>query len=644
MHRTPSPLSGLPDLGGRWRRTLLMTIPIAGLAFAIGMVLDPVSGQSTPFDRLAYPLLIAGVCALEFALWRWRHATAAVVTGLVLLSGSFFLCKLIYLLFFLPAFLSVQTEMTESFFWIPAVYVLSLFVPNLRAARNIVVAFFGAMVLCAVAYAAGDVWTGESVGVIFALTQLILANLTLLCLTYVFIGYKDLLSGAQARAETLQRMVHTDLLTGLPSRQRFEEELDLLTGRGEAFSLLFIDVDGFKLVNDTLGHSAGDDALREFAGRLELFLGGGDLAARISGDEFVMIFRGTPPGRALGLAHHILDSVNRPFVVRGQQVQLTASIGLSAFPEDAQDSEAVLRHADAAMYHVKSSGKNGVRRFDGALDAELERRKVLEREFQFALQRGQLSVVYQPIFHLPSGEVHKAEVLLRWTHPEFGAVPPGIFIAMAESSGQIIQVGGWVLDTACAQARRWRELLGQPLVVTVNVSPVQFLQPSFVSQVKNALLRSGLPASALELELTEGAVMQRPSTVRAALHDLRQLGVSIAIDDFGTGYSSLSYLRDLPINSIKIDRSFIQDLATPRRAPQYAVALVEAIVGIARTLDLQVVAEGIESSGQLELVRSFGCDFAQGYHFARPMEAQALTDLLHHDVTAGEIPPHIRLN
>ncbi|OLV17771.1 putative bifunctional diguanylate cyclase/phosphodiesterase [Deinococcus marmoris] len=630
--------------GGGWRRILLLAIPVAALAFFLGVWLDPLSGQGTVFDQWTYPAMSVGLLLLELVLWRRERSTNWVTTSMVLLSCVFFLSKLIYVLYFLPPGLSIQAEMTESFFWIPAVYMLALLIPNLKAARVITFIFFAAMTLVSVGYAVLTGWTMQSSGVLFALIEMLLANLTLLTLTQAFIGYKDRLSAIQAQADALEQLVHTDLLTGLPSRLRLEQELGEAVAHGEAFTLLFIDVDGFKMVNDTLGHSSGDQVLREFAGRLRSSLRAQDLAARIGGDEFVVILQGAAPTWAAALAQRLLAELARPFTVRGQQVQLSASIGISVFPEDSRDAETLLRHADAAMYQIKRTGRNGVRRFDAALDAELERTVLLTREFQFALAREQLTLVFQPIYHLETGEMGKVEALLRWTHPEFGMVSPAVFIPIAESSGQIMPVGRWVLERACVQARCWREDYGWAGTVTVNVSSVQFAQPGFVDEVKAALLLSGLPAHKLELELTEGAVMQDPALVQAALRGLRRLGVEITIDDFGTGYSSLAYLRDLPIGCVKIDRSFIEDIASPRRAPQYAVALITAIVGIARTLDLQVVAEGVETAGQLEAVRSFGCDFGQGYYFARPLDAASLTELLDRGQPEAATAHHKRLN
>ncbi len=333
-------------------------------------------------------------------------------------------------------------------------------------------------------------------------------------------------------------------------------------------------------------------------------------------------------GQAVERAQHTLLDLTRPYLAQGQIFHLSASIGVSSFPEDAQDAATLLKHADSAMYYIKNLSKNGVRRFEPALDIQIEQQKAMEREFHSALARDQLHLVFQPIYALGSGELRKVETLLRWTHPLFGNVSPGVFIPLAESNSQIVAVGQWVLRQACFQAQRWHELYGTRSVVTVNVSPLQFAQPGFVDSVRGALKESGLAADQLELELTEGAVMRNLQAVQAALLELQRLGVRVAIDDFGTGYSSLSYLKDLPISCIKIDKSFISDLGTPRRAPQYALALVEAMVGIARTLDLEIVAEGIETAAQQQLLADLGCGLGQGFFYSRPVDAVSMELLL----------------
>jgi diguanylate cyclase (GGDEF)-like protein len=617
---------GGPEAG--WRNALLLSLPMAGIAFLIGALLDGPSGQSTPFDRAAYPLLTVGVFVLEILFWRLPAFTNQLITALVTGMSVFFLSKLIYILDFMQPGRSVQAEMTESFFWIPALYVLSFFVPSLRLARFISVTFFGSVLFISLIYMLGHMSTTTGMGVIFGLLELNLANLTLLSLTTAFVGFKERFVRGETQSETLQHLAYFDLLTDLPNRLQVDRMLSQAEEQRRSFSLLFIDMDGFKLVNDTLGHAAGDDVLIEVAGRLRALISAGETAARLSGDEFVIVLPDLPPEEAVTKARAILKHLTRPYQTSGQVFHLSASIGVSSYPLDSSDASEVLKHADSAMYHIKTGTKNGVRRFEPSLDAEIERHKVIEREFQFALDRGQLHLVFQPIYALDSGELRKVETLLRWTHPVFGTVSPAVFIPIAESSGHIISVGRWVLQEACRQARQWQNGKQASLIVTVNVSPLQFAQPGFVDMVREALYESGLPPELLELELTEGAVMRSLQAVQEVLSDLKRLGVKVAIDDFGTGYSSLSYLKDLPISCIKIDRSFVADLGMPRCAPQFALALVEAIVGIARTLDLEIVAEGIETLAQQNMLKDLGCKLGQGFLYSRPLSEVELRQLL----------------
>ena len=611
-----------------WRNAVLLSLPMAGIAFLIGVFLDGPSGQSTPFDQVAYPVLSAGVFMLEVLLWRLPARINQLVTAIVMSMSVFFLSKIIYILNFMPAGFSAQAEMTESFFWIPALYVLSFFIPNLRLARLTSVVFFGSVFLVSLIYIIGHTSTTVGVGVIFGLLELNLANLTLLALTNAFIGFKAQFVRGETQTETLQHLAYSDLLTNLPNRLQLDRLLSQAEDQRQPFSLLFIDMDGFKLVNDTLGHAAGDDVLREVGERLRALLNAGETAARLSGDEFVIVLPDVPPEGAVTKARTVLSHLTRPYQTNGQVFHLSASIGVSSFPLDSSDASEVLKHADSAMYHIKTGTKNGVRRFEPSLDAEIERHKVIEREFQFALDRGQLHLVFQPIYVLNSGELRKVETLLRWTHPVFGNVSPAVFIPIAEASSHIISVGQWVLQEACRQAQQWRTFNHASLIVTVNVSPLQFSQSGFVDMVREALYTSGLSPELLELELTEGAVMHSLQAVQQTLTDLRRLGVKVAIDDFGTGYSSLAYLKDLPISCIKIDRSFVADLGMPRCAPQFALALVEAIVVIARTLDLDIVAEGIETVAQQNMLKDLGCELGQGFLYSRPLSAVELQRLL----------------
>ncbi|MFB9994470.1 putative bifunctional diguanylate cyclase/phosphodiesterase [Deinococcus oregonensis] len=605
-----------------WRRPLLFALPAASLAFLIGTVLDLPSGQSTLFDQVSYPLALVLLLGLSLALWLRHTLINTIVTTLVFAMSSLFLAKLVFILFLMPQTQLVQLEMTETFFWIPALQVLSFFIPNLRSARNASSIFFALFSLVTVIYLVGSAFGGTSPGIVYALLELNLANVVLFVVTNRFIGFKERYVRSASEYDTMRHLLQTDLLTGLPNRQRLDEVIKGAILENRPFALLFIDLDGFKLINDTLGHIVGDLALQEVARRLQQPSSPILFSARLSGDEFVMLaFAG--PAEAQATARTLLSSLSHPIQAEGHVVYITASIGISMYPEDARTTQELVQHADSAMYTVKSYGKNGVRRYEKDTDSAIERLKQVERALTQAMTAGQLSLMYQPICSLQDGVVRKLETLLRWTHPTLGSISAAEFIPIAENNGQIIPLGTWALRAACHQARRWNDITGLAVTVSVNVSPLQFAQANFVDVVREALEEANLPASSLEIELTEGAVMRRIDMVKVCLRELQQLGVKIAIDDFGTGYSSLSYLRDLPINCIKIDQSFVRDLSTPRRAPQFALALIEAVIGIADTLELQVVAEGIETRKQLEMLRDLGCTLGQGYFLSRPLAEDA---------------------
>ncbi|GGK36904.1 hypothetical protein GCM10008955_33440 [Deinococcus malanensis] len=605
-----------------WRRPLLFALPAAALAFFIGIQFDGPSGQATPFDQIGYPVAFSLLLTLSLVLWKRPARVNAVVTALVFAMSSLFLSKLVFILFFIPQSYQVQLEMTETFFWIPALQILSFFIPNLRGARNASTIFFSLFLLVSVMYLLQVIGSQPSQGTVYALLQLNLANGVLFIVTSAFIGFKEKYVRSISAYETVRELLDTDLLTGLPNRQRLHEVMNTAISEQRTFALLFIDLDGFKLINDTLGHVIGDRALQETSRRLQKLEDQHYFAGRLSGDEFVVLVFDDPT-KASQIAQTLLTDLARPIVAEGHIVHLTASIGMSVYPDDGSDSQQLIQHADSAMYTVKTFGKNGIRRFELATDSAIERLKQIEHALTQALTCQQFHLVYQPICSLDDGVVRKLETLLRWTHPTLGPVSAAEFIPIAETNGQIIPLGEWALRAACQQAREWIDRTGLAVTVSVNVSPLQFTQVNFVNQVRQALGDARLPASALEIELTESAVMRRLEVVKASLHELQRLGVRIAIDDFGTGYSSLAYLRDLPINCIKIDQTFIHDLSTPRRAPQFALALIEAVIGIASTLSLQVVAEGIETQKQLDMLRDLGCDLGQGYFLCPPVAADA---------------------
>lgn len=608
-----------------WRRPLLLALPSATIAFLIGQILDEPSGQGNPFDHFFYPLALTLLLTLSASLWLFPKKINAVVTTLVFAMSGFFLSKLVYILFFIPQTSNVQIQMTETFFWIPALQALSFFIPNLRSARSVSIAFFLLFFLVSVVYIASSALVERPLGILYSLTELNLANLTLFVVTNAFIGFKDKYVRNLSEQEKMREIIATDLLTGLPNRRQLNEIIAQAIEDQRFFSLLFIDLDGFKVINDTLGHLVGDQVLIKTAQRLDQRQNDTFFVARLSGDEFVVLAFARPQ-EAFRLAEILLAELAVPVLIDGHIVHLSASIGMSVYPDDGLTGQHLIQHADTAMYVVKTHGKHGVRRFETLTDSAIERLQLLEHELAEAMQADQLHLMYQPICSLNDGVVRKLETLLRWTHPTLGMISAAEFIPIAENNGQIIIVGAWALHGACQQARRWNDLTGLAVTVCVNVSPVQFIQADFVEIVRRALADANLPAAALELELTESALMRRIDIVKSSLRALQALGVKIAIDDFGTGYSSLAYLRDLPINCIKIDKTFTHDLSSPRREPQFALAIIEAVIAIAATLDLQVVAEGIETRKQLEMLRDLGCTLGQGYFLSPPLGADAALD------------------
>ncbi len=434
----------------------------------------------------------------------------------------------------------------------------------------------------------------------------------------------------------VRQMAYTDALTGLTNRLAFREALDqrLIAARvsEQSLALLFIDIDEFKRINDTLGHEAGDDALLQFALRIAAVIeqdGGDDaLLARFGGDEFVILV-GSPAealaGKTAALAERLIQELERPLQVQGREIFLGSSIGVTLFPEDAADATGLLKNGDIAMYQAKLAGKNCFRYYSRALDHAVERRLHLEQELRGAWERGELRLVYQPIFRAHDHMLVGAEVLLRWQHPELGAIPPSMFIGIAEQSGLIQALGPKVLREACMQARQWPcNAAGEELFISVNVSPRQLHSGSLVGEVEGCLHASGLASSRLHLELTETAVIGDEMLAASLLDKLHRTGVKVWLDDFGTGFSGLSHLRQVPVDGVKIDRSFVADL---QRDPD-DLALTTAIIAMAHALGITVVAEGIEHQVQLELLNQRGCDLVQGYWLARPLESEDLVRLL----------------
>ena len=436
----------------------------------------------------------------------------------------------------------------------------------------------------------------------------------------------------------MRRMAYTDALTGLANRLAFREALDRrlmeLHGAGYQLALLFADIDDFKRVNDTLGHDVGDEVLVQFASRIRETvdrLGGeGAVLARFGGDEFVILLEAPPGGEGIReVAAHLADTLvaelGRPIVAGGRQVFLGISIGVTVFPDDAAGATMLMKNGDIAMYQAKVAGKNCHRFYSRAMDQAVERRVRMEQDLRGAWERGELVLAYQPVYRLSDRRLVGAEALLRWQHPEHGPVAPSVFIDVAEQSGLIETIGPQVLQAACEDAMQWRrDFPGSSLFVSVNVSPRQLRNGDLAALVAQTLAQTGLPADGLHVELTETAVIGDEVRASSLLARLRDAGVKVWLDDFGTGFSGLSHLRRVPVDGVKIDRSFIADVL---RDPD-DLALTSAIIAMAHSLGITVVAEGVEKEGQFDVLRERGCDLAQGYWLGHPMNVHDFRGLL----------------
>jgi diguanylate cyclase (GGDEF)-like protein/PAS domain S-box-containing protein len=429
----------------------------------------------------------------------------------------------------------------------------------------------------------------------------------------------------QAAQEQISHMARHDALTNLPNRTLFREQLEKglrLARRSDQLAVLCLDLDHFKDINDSLGHPVGDALLKQVARRLDECITENDTVARLGGDEFAIVqFCGDcDPSVVALLAGHVVEKVSAPYEIAGHQLVIGVSIGISLAPEDGKNPDELLKKADLALYRAKEDGRGTYRFFETGMDARAQARRLLELDLRTALQRGEFEVYYQPIRDVAKDVVVAFEALVRWNHSLRGVISPVSFIPLAEETGLIVPLGEWVLRQACMDAVGWSRDVG----VAVNLSPVQFKNPSLVATVKEALKASGLPAHRLELEITESVLLQNSEATLSVLHELRAFGVRISLDDFGTGYSSLSYLRSFPFDKIKIDRSFVSELATR----EDSMAIVRAVTGLGKSLGIVTTAEGVETDAQFDLLRREGCTQAQGYLFSPPRPAAEVEKML----------------
>ncbi|MEG1115227.1 MAG: EAL domain-containing protein, partial [Janthinobacterium sp.] len=445
--------------------------------------------------------------------------------------------------------------------------------------------------------------------------------------------------------EQIRRLAYCDSLTGIPNRQAFLETLEreLLRSKehDKKFAVLFMDLDAFKRINDTLGHDVGDHLLKVVSERLretirpsDLVLrgeyeldgvSGGSNLARLGGDEFTILIPDLERVEdALNVAHRVKEAMRRPFMIEGHEIFVTASIGISLYPEDGEDCNSLLKYADTAMYHAKNCGKNNAKLYSSSLTMEIMSHVKMEVGLRKALQNNELYLLYQPQIDVPSTQIVGVEALVRWRHPERGIISPTEFIPLAEETGLIVPIGEWVLRTACNQAKAWQSDGGRAIRMAVNLSAKQFKDENLMQIVLSALADTGLDARLLELELTEGTLMDDARATMVTLEQLRGIGVYLSIDDFGTGYSSMNYLKRFDVRALKIDKSFIAGL--PQDTEN--AAITRAIIAMAHGLKMVVVAEGVETDEQLLMLEEYGCDMAQGYFLGHPSPHDTITAML----------------
>ncbi len=435
--------------------------------------------------------------------------------------------------------------------------------------------------------------------------------------------------------EQVKHLAFHDPLTNLPNRLLFNDRLTLAVAQAhrhnQRLAVLFLDLDRFKVINDSLGHSVGDELLRQIAERIQEYVREGDTVARLGGDEFTLLVPGiTAEEDAAKIAHKICDAIHDPFWIDGRELFVTTSLGVSVYPADGHDAETLVRNADSAMYRAKEQGRDNYQLYTPAMNAKAVERLSLESRLRQAVANDELELHFQPFIDLRTAELLGAEALIRWRHPELGLIPPGEFIPIAELSGLIVPIGEWVLRTACAEARKWHAKGFGRLTVSVNLSSRQFQQTDLVSQVTHALEETGLEPDKLDLEITESNAMQNAEHSINTLWGLKKQGVRISMDDFGTGYSSLNYLKRFPIDRIKLDQSFVRDLPTDKDD----AAIAMAVIAMGRSLELVVIAEGVETEEQLAFLKGHECDQLQGFLLSHPLPAEAFGRFLDNSLGA----------
>jgi diguanylate cyclase (GGDEF)-like protein len=600
---------------------LAYNVPTTLASLAVAIITSGFALQITSGQRLTIPRLIGSAVVMGAGISTMHYMGMAAITVVPPIAYDPLLVVTSILIAVAASFVAMWLffrlrEGNSLYQWltrIAAALVMGLAISGMHY-TGMAAARFAVGSFCLGGATFQNGWLATTIG-LFALALLAVTLLTALYDTHLQSSARiQALRLGQANAELQHQATH-DALTGLPNRVLFLDRLGREIAHGErdgrSFAVLVVDLDRFKVINDTLGHGPGDQLLVEIARRLSNSIRAVDTVARTGGDEFLLLITDIRnPADVAVTSSKIIAELDKSIVIGGAEVHTSASIGVSVYPTDGTDSDSLVAHADEAMYFAKQNGRNSFKFFSPGMSVFSRERLDLERDLRRALPMKQLEVHYQPKMDVATGRMNSVEALLRWRHPTRGLVAPMDFIPLAEETGLMFAIGEWVLREACRQARQW-QLDGQPFLrIAVNISPIHFRQPKFLDVVRSALADHTLDPRFLEIELTETTVMDHAENSVQILEELSRMGVIVSIDDFGTGYSSMSYLRRFPIDKLKIDRSFINDMATNADA----ASIVKAIISLAHSLRLKVVAEGVETAAQLQQLRDLGCDQFQGFY------------------------------
>lgn len=631
-------LSAGQDLRAIQRRVYLLFLGLVALGTGAYLVVPMpllTEAQAT-LVNLIVPIGLA-VAVLGFvALWRFPGTLRVIELVMWGANAALVLGSFAIGLTLAETEAQMQTVLGSLALWSPIAIILGFLVFGSRGGLWAATVYLLSAMAVVSPVIADDWRLGSGPATMVEALEYLFAAVVLVALVHAFAKVVERQTGARVAAETVAGYAYTDVLTGLPNRlalnAALERGISLAERQGSRLAVYFIDLDGFKQVNDEHGHQAGDLLLREVGRRLQGSLRRSDQVARISGDEFTVLSFLTGDEEVGALADRLLAAFEAPFDLGPAVVEVGASIGISLFPQDAGSADELLLHADAAMYKAKAAGRRRWKAYTAGEErdhlAELDLGDALRK----AIEQDDLHLAYQPFFDLQDGRLVGVEALARWQHPELGEVPPVVFLAQAERHQLGAALGDHLLLRACAQAKAWVGPGMPELRVSVNLAPDQFAAPGFVARVREVLDQTGLPADRLELELTEGMAAQPWANER--LEALRAMGVKVFLDDFGTGYSSLMQLRGLAVDGLKIDRSFLSDLRSPRQVQRNALTVLEGIVHLANSLGMTVTAEGVETEAQAAMVRSTGVELGQGFLFARPMGVEALERLLREQADA----------